>query len=99
MLAGLIGVPLGSFLAQRLRPRDPMCDPKICAAGLLVSAPFVYLALVVAKYSTNWTFILVFFAMMSLNLCWSIVADILLVRDPHVNCRGMGKKEMNVRGV
>ncbi|XP_055701225.1 protein spinster isoform X4 [Phlebotomus papatasi] len=78
MLAGLIGVPLGSFLAQRLRPRDPMCDPKICAAGLLVSAPFVYLALVVAKYSSNWTFILVFFAMISLNLCWSIVADILL---------------------
>ncbi|XP_055687110.1 protein spinster isoform X2 [Lutzomyia longipalpis] len=78
MLAGLIGVPLGSYLAQRIRPRDPACDPKICAGGLIISAPFVYFALIIAKYSTNWTFVLVFLAMVSLNLCWSIVADILL---------------------
>lgn len=79
MMAGLIGVPLGSGLAQRLRPINPTCDPLICAFGLLTSAPFVYFGLVVAQYSTNWCFFFVFLAEVSLNLCWSIVADMLLV--------------------
>jgi hypothetical protein len=79
MTAGLLGVPLGSYLAQRLRPYQPNCDPLICAAGLMTSAPFVYAALVAAKYSANWCFFLVFLAEVALNLCWSVVADIILV--------------------
>lgn len=79
MLAGLIGVPTGSALAQRLRLIDHTCDPLICAFGLIASAPFVYLGLVVAPYSTNWCFFFVFFAEVTLNLSWSIVADMLLV--------------------
>lgn len=79
MTAGLIGVPLGSGLAQRLRPNYPTCDPLICAFGLITSAPFVYLGLVVAPLSTNWAFFFVFIAEITLNLCWSIVADMLLV--------------------
>lgn len=80
MMAGLIGVPLGSAIAQRLRPIDKTCDPLICAFGLITSAPFVYLGLVVASKSTNWCFFFVFMAQVTLNLSWSIVADMLLVR-------------------
>lgn len=80
MLAGLIGVPLGSYVAQRWRPISPDCDPKICAIGLLISAPMIYLALITASYSESICFVFVFFGMVSLNICWSIVADILLVR-------------------
>lgn len=79
MLSGLIGVPFGSYLAQRLRPSNPRCDPQICAWGLFISAPMVYVAIVLASISTTWCYIFVFFAELSLNLCWSIVADILLV--------------------
>lgn len=79
MLAGLIGVPLGSGLAQRLRLVYSTSDPQICAFGLITSAPFVYLALRVAPFSTNWCFFFVFLAEVTLNLCWSIVADMLLV--------------------
>lgn len=79
MLAGLIGVPSGSALAQRLRPNHATCDPLICAFGLITSAPFVYLGLVVAPYSTNWCFFFVFLAQVTLNLSWSIVADMTLV--------------------
>lgn len=79
MIAGLIGVPLGSGLAQRFRLIHSSCDPLICAFGLLTSAPFVYLGLAVAQYSTNWCFFFVFLAQVTLNLCWSIVADMLLV--------------------
>lgn len=97
MLAGLIGVPSGSYMARKLRPLYPSCDPMICAAGLFCSSPLIYLALVVTKYSGAWCFFLVFFAEVSLNLTWSIVADILLVRSrPNVlqasrdDCRNHG---------
>lgn len=79
MFAGLIGVPLGSAIAQRLRPIDSSCDPLVCAFGLLTSAPFVYFGLVVAKYSDFWCYICVFLAQVTLNLSWSIIADMLLV--------------------
>lgn len=80
MAAGLLGVPLGSFAAQRLRPLNPTCDPLICAGGLLVSAPLIYLGLITARHSSTWCFLIVFFAQLFLNLSWSIVADMLLVR-------------------
>lgn len=83
MMAGLIGVPLGSGLAQRLRLHYSSSDPQICAFGLIASAPFVYLGLVVAPFSTNWCFFFVFLAEVTLNLTWSIVADMLLVRTTH----------------
>ncbi|XP_054737254.1 protein spinster [Anastrepha obliqua] len=78
MIAGLIGVPLGSLLAQRLRPTHESCDPYICAFGLLISAPMVYMSLVTPQTSTSFCFLFVFLAQVTLNLCWSIVADILL---------------------
>lgn len=81
MAAGLIGVPLGSMLAQRLRPTIENCDPYICAVGLFISSPMVFLGLIMARTSGTWCFIFVFMAQVALNLSWSIVADILLVRD------------------
>lgn len=87
MTAGLIGVPAGSFMARKLRPLYPTCDPLICAGGLFCSSPLIYLALVVTKYSGAWCFFLVFFAEVSLNLTWSIVADMLLVSGLRPACR------------
>lgn len=81
MAAGIIGVPLGAYLVQRLRPLyTAKCDALVCAGGLLVSAPFVYASLVLASHSIHWCFVCMFVAELSLNMCWSIVADILLVR-------------------
>jgi len=80
MGAGLIGVPLGSVLAQRLRPRIENCDPYICAIGLFLSAPMVFMALIIPKLSGTLCFFFVFVAQVTLNLSWSIVADMLLVR-------------------
>lgn len=82
MLAGIIGVPLGSYLVQHLRPMYGVkIDALVCAWGLFISAPLVYISLYVASHSINWCFVFVFFAEVSLNLSWSIVADILLVSD------------------
>ncbi|XP_076269936.1 lysolipid transporter protein spinster isoform X2 [Rhynchophorus ferrugineus] len=78
MISGLLGVPAGSMLAQRLRHRWKRVDAYICGFGMLLSCPFVFAAIFVARYSTNACFALVFFGELFLNLTWAIVADILL---------------------
>ncbi|GBP39316.1 Protein spinster [Eumeta japonica] len=79
MFAGAVGVPLGSWLAQRLRARLPDSDPLVCAGGLLASVPLVYLSLVTVDVHVGLTYFLIFLGMVTLNLSWSIVADIVLV--------------------
>lgn len=79
MAAGLIGVPLGSIMAQRLKVNYPKADPLLCAGGLLISAPLLFLGLVLANKYYYLVLILIFVGQISLNLNWSIVADILLV--------------------
>ncbi|XP_043577667.1 protein spinster isoform X1 [Bombus pyrosoma] len=78
MVAGLIGVPLGSLLAQKLRVRWQQTDPLICAIGLLISAPLLFFATITANTDSVACYLLIFFGQLSLNLNWSIVADILL---------------------
>ncbi|XP_014259012.1 protein spinster isoform X3 [Cimex lectularius] len=78
MLAGIVGVPLGSMLATRMRNRYPSADPLICSFGLFISAPFIFAALVLANSNTTVVYFLVFLGSVSLNLNWAIVADILL---------------------
>ncbi|CAK1556318.1 unnamed protein product [Leptosia nina] len=80
MLAGTCGVPLGSALAQRLRARYPDVDPLLCGFALLTSAPLVYFALVAVTALPAFTYLLIFLGMVTLNLTWSLVADIVLVR-------------------
>lgn len=92
VIAGALGVPLGSFVASRLKARLPNADPLVCAAGLLFSVPMIFFAMLTPRGSPSGTFTLVFFGMLLLNLNWSIVADMLLV------CPGVfsGKMERDV---
>ncbi|XP_045536759.1 protein spinster isoform X2 [Papilio machaon] len=78
MLAGACGVPAGAALAQRLRARVPHCDPLVCGLALLASAPLVYLALIAVSAHVAPTYLLMFLGMFTLNLTWSIVADVVL---------------------
>lgn len=78
MLAGLIGVPMGSLLAQKLRVQWQQADPLICAMGLLISVPLLFFATITANTNSVVCYILIFFGQLSLNLNWSIVADMLL---------------------
>ncbi|KOX71382.1 Protein spinster [Melipona quadrifasciata] len=78
MLAGLIGVPMGSLLAQKLRVQWQQADPLICAMGLLISVPLLFFATIIANTNSVVCYILIFFGQLSLNLNWSIVADMLL---------------------
>ncbi|KAK3910946.1 Protein spinster [Frankliniella fusca] len=82
MLAGLIGVPLGPFVAQLLRSRCSRIDPLVCAVGLIISAPICFFAILTPSTNVALCYILMFIGELFLNLNWSIVADILLYVVP-----------------
>ncbi|MGH0169935.1 UNVERIFIED_CONTAM: hypothetical protein FKN15_058258 [Acipenser sinensis] len=77
-VTGLLGVGSGVEISRRLRPSNPRSDPLVCAAGLLVSSPFLYLAIVTAQASTPATYVFIFLGETFLSLNWAIVADMLL---------------------
>lgn len=77
-VTGVLGVASGVQLSRQLRTRTPRADPLVCAAGLLLSAPFLYLAIVFAQKSTVATYVFIFFGETFLSMNWAIVADILL---------------------
>ncbi|XP_017960211.1 protein spinster isoform X2 [Drosophila navojoa] len=78
MVAGLVGVPLGSVLSTALKKRNKAADPLICAGGLLLSAPLLTGACLVISKHTVAAYVLMFFGQVAINLNWAIVADILL---------------------
>ncbi|XP_013098688.1 protein spinster isoform X2 [Stomoxys calcitrans] len=78
MIAGIIGVPLGSILSTKLVKNFPTADPLICAFGLILSVPLMTGAMIIVSQNTISTYILIFFGQLSLNMNWAIVADMLL---------------------
>lgn len=53
----MLGVFSGVQVSRRLRKKTPRADPYVCATGLLLSAPFLYLAIVFAQGSTAATYV------------------------------------------
>ena len=78
MFSGIVGVPLGSILSTKLKQKYPRADPVICAFGLLTSAAFLAVGLLTASWNIYLAFFVLFLGEVTLNLNWSIVADILL---------------------
>lgn len=56
-VTGVLGVASGVAISTWLRTRTPRADPLVCAAGLLLAAPFLYLAIVFAQASTVATYV------------------------------------------
>lgn len=48
---------LGVEISRRLRRSNPRADPLVCAAGLLGSAPFLFLSLACARGSIVATYV------------------------------------------
>lgn len=56
-LTGVLGVGLGVEISRRLRHSNPRADPLVCAAGLLGSAPFLFLSVACARGSIVATYV------------------------------------------
>lgn len=79
MISGIIGVPLGTYLTQKLKKDSCRNDPIVCACGLFISAPLIAGGMLLITENEMIAYVLVFFGEIALNLNWAIVADILLV--------------------
>ncbi|KAG7505859.1 spinster-like 1 [Solea senegalensis] len=77
-VTGVLGVASGVQVSRQLKKKTARADPLVCAAGLLLSAPFLYLAIVFAESSTVATYVFIFLGETFLSMNWAIVADILL---------------------
>jgi len=77
-LSGIIGVPLGSLWSTKWRPKNQRADPLICGTGLALSSIFLCISLFLCNSYFILAFVMIFLGEISLNLNWSIVADILL---------------------
>uniref|UniRef100_A0A673GX28 Protein spinster homolog 1 n=1 Tax=Sinocyclocheilus rhinocerous TaxID=307959 RepID=A0A673GX28_9TELE len=78
VVTGILGVASGVQVSKMLRIKTPRADPLVCAAGLLLAAPFLYLSIMFAQASTVATYIFIFLGETFLSMNWAIVADILL---------------------
>uniref|UniRef100_A0A671N0W8 Protein spinster homolog 1 n=1 Tax=Sinocyclocheilus anshuiensis TaxID=1608454 RepID=A0A671N0W8_9TELE len=78
VVTGILGVASGVQASKKLRIKTPRADPLVCAAGLLLAAPFLYLSIMFAQASTVATYIFIFLGETFLSMNWAIVADILL---------------------
>ncbi|KAK3767380.1 hypothetical protein RRG08_049748 [Elysia crispata] len=76
--AGFLGVALGAQISQRWKRTNPRADPLTCALGLISCVPFLFFALVISRYNTLITWILIFLGETMLCLNWAVTADILL---------------------
>ena len=87
MLSGIVGVPLGMILSTKMRAIYPRSDPVICGVGILISAIFLTFGILLCDSNIVLALVLIFLGEVSLNLNWSIVADMVLyVVKP--TCRG-----------
>jgi len=82
MVSGIVGVPLGMVLSTHLKAKYPRADPLICAVGVVLSTLFLGIGMFLPDKNIYAMFIMLFIGEVTLNLNWSIIADILLYIVP-----------------
>ena len=77
-LAGVIGVPAGSMVSQKLRGFFPNADPMVSGVSLMLSVPILFTGFITARHSVSMCYLLTFIAGLLLNCNWAIVSDMTL---------------------
>ena len=90
-LSGLLGVPTGSWVSQRIRHRVPNADPLVCAVTLLCSVPILFFGFISANYSLPLCYGLTFFAGIKMDFLFSIKRNQLTLLPPNVNVGRSGE--------
>ncbi|XP_040005575.1 protein spinster homolog 3 isoform X2 [Xiphias gladius] len=78
LVTGILGGSLGTGLSRWFRDKVPNADPLICAAGMLGSAPYLFITIFVASASIPATYVFIFLGELLISLNWAVLADILL---------------------
>ncbi|KAM7539790.1 hypothetical protein Aperf_G00000035000 [Anoplocephala perfoliata] len=77
-LAGLLGVVVGTTMAQKLRIYSVRVDAYICGGGLLSAAPFVLAGLCVPMYSFYLCMTFIFIGQFLICLNWTLISDMTM---------------------
>eukprot|EP00731_Ephydatia_muelleri_P022504 Em0015g87a len=78
VLAGLMGTVFGSGMSKFLSRWTRKSDALVCSVSMLLGGPFLFLALLLARYELYAAWFLVFVAEFFLFLNWAPVAAMLL---------------------
>ena len=79
MIAGVVGIPLGSFFGRKLRTIFSFAaDPIVCGTGLFLSFPLLVGGIYLVQTDTVSSYTVFFFGQLFLNMNWAIVSDIVL---------------------
>ncbi|XP_025066384.1 protein spinster homolog 3 isoform X2 [Alligator sinensis] len=86
IVTGILGVITGAEVSRRCRKISSKADPLLCSISMFTSAPFLYVAIMVAQESITATYVLIAFGEFFLSLNWAVVTDMLLcIVEP--NCQ------------
>ncbi|KAM3932734.1 protein spinster homolog 1-like [Leptodactylus fuscus] len=96
VISGILGVLAGVEISKKYRKNNPRADPLVCACGLLCSAPFLFLALVLADISLVATYVFIFIGETFLTFNWALVAEILLSVVPPTRRATAGAVQVTV---
>nr|CDJ87319.1 Major facilitator superfamily MFS-1 domain containing protein [Haemonchus contortus] len=82
--AGIVGIIAGSTIAQAWREGNwcfrasHRADAFVCAAGSLLAAPLLFIALIVGSHSLDYAWILLFLGVTCMCLNWALNMDMLM---------------------
>ncbi|VDO20967.1 unnamed protein product [Haemonchus placei] len=82
--AGIVGIIAGSTVAQAWREGNwcfrasHRADAFVCAAGSLLAAPLLFIALIVGSHSLDYAWILLFLGVTCMCLNWALNMDMLM---------------------
>ncbi|XP_074048591.1 protein spinster homolog 3 [Macrotis lagotis] len=78
VVTGIVGVLAGAEMARRYKKHTPKAEPLVCAGSMLLAAPCLYLAIILAQKTLLAAYVFLTLAELLLSFNWAIIADILL---------------------
>lgn len=78
IVGGIVGVSLGSSIAQYYRDIDGRADAFVCAFGVLAGVPLTFLGLVLARSALTLSWIFLLLSVIALSTNWAVISDMVL---------------------
>ncbi|XP_056423987.1 protein spinster homolog 1-like [Hyla sarda] len=78
VVSGILGVVAGTEISKRYRKSNPRADPLVCGCAMMLSAPFLLLALTFGNISLVATNIFIFIGETLLSVNFTLISDIIL---------------------
>ena len=82
LVAGILGISIGTFLSAHFRPKYPTIDPLIIGVGLLLAGVFLFIGFYSVASSILTSLVLIFFGTTFACLNWAVVVDMTLYVIP-----------------